>query len=1612
MKTTFKSYYLIFILLSIVFSGYTFLYTTDNDFIKELKDKLSVFNDKTSEDRVYLHLDKPLYKPGETIWFAAYLRNASDLKKSDKSDILYIELVNPKGNIEKSYKLRAKYGVAKGDILLEDHLPGGIYKVRAYTNWQKNDQNALLFEKEIQLQKIVYPNLLMKLEFKEKGFGPGDEVCADLSIRTLEDKPLAKHDFDYTISLAGTRYEEYKGITDPEGKAMIRFTLPKNLKTNDGLLNIIIDFDNNKESISRSIPILLNTLQFELYPEGGDLVSGLKSRIAFQALDEFGKPADVEGIITDKNNSTIASFKSFHSGMGAFSFTPNNKTAYKVKITKPKGITQEFDFPDILNRGFILNASPDKGKVDLIIRSSFEEEVSIIGQIRGKIYYSDSFNAKIGDNRTTVNTTDLPAGVMQFTLFDKKGIERAERLVFVNNNKQLNIEISTDKEEYMPREKVKMTIQAFDERYLPMPAQLSVAVVDDKLVSLKNDKSGNILSKLLLEPDITGEVNEPSFYFDPEEEKANKALDYLLMTRGWRRFVWNEILSGRNPEINHRAERAVISGIVTQNRSNKPLNDVRIVITKKNVSTYTDKNGRFFFSNLDVTFPAEIKCIYKGDIFYRTLWDYEEDVNIKIPGAVQNHYMTGYGSGTLKGTIRDAETGEAIPMANVTVEINGNIITGAMTDFDGNYTIKPVPAGRFNIKASYIGYHSVQQAGVFVSSGKITFINFHLNSALTELNEVEVIDYKVPLIEKDNTETGGTIRNNYFNRNSNRSVYRAPKSSDSDINKTGTLITTEEIEKIAGREVNNIVTTIAGVYSEDGEIGSIRGGRGEGNIIYIDGVKVRGTYRLPNTAIEEISIKTGGISARYENDGSMPEKSNISSLSIWNSPPERKKMRQLSTSNNTEFQSTNYYRSREFPKIVYKSDKPVEKRNDFRTTIFWAGDIELDKKGKAEIEFYNSDAVTTFRATVEGIAADGAPGRAEKTYFTQLPFSLTTKLPIVSVNGDKIIVPLTLRNNTESSINGKLNYRIPKGWNTTDPLPDKYTIGASDVTTLFLGFDVINLTGKDTFFVSFSGKGMEEGFTRNIEVVPQGFPCEYSFSGQQKEAEFEVNIKEPVGGSVSTRFVAYPTLVSNLAEGIESMLREPYGCFEQLSSTTYPNIMILQYLEEHECKNQKIKKQALNYLENGYRKLAAYESKTGGFDWYGKDPGNESLTAFGLMEFIDMKTVLPYINIKMIERTKEWLLSRKDGNGGFKNSRGKWGYGLADDDVTNAYIVWALCEAGISGIDKELDHCYRKATDNNDPYQAGLVANSFFLMSNYKKGNELLDILTGKQNTDGSWDGKIHSITRSTGKSLKVETTSIIILAFLKSREPDMKVVNKAIEYIRSCRSAYGGFGSSQATVLALKAINEYSKYTKRIRESGAIAIYVDGKQVMKKNYEKDVEGAIIVEGWEKELPEGKHKIRIQYIDAKYPMPYSMGIKWNTFIPESDEKSDIRITTQLSSEEIRIGETVRMTINLNNITGKELPSPIAIIGIPAGLSLQPWQLKELSEKEIFDYYETGDNNIVLYFRYMKPNETKTINFDLKSEIPGEYQGQASYAYLYYTSEYKSWENGARIMIRP
>lgn len=190
-------------------------------------------------------------------------------------------------------------------------------------------------------------------------------------------------------------------------------------------------------------------------------------------------------------------------------------------------------------------------------------------------------------------------------------------------------------------------------------------------------------------------------------------------------------------------------------------------------------------------------------------------------------------SGSMQGKVVDKTTKEPIPLANVMIELGGKMVNGGTTDFDGKYNIKPIPPGKYDVKITYVGYKKMLIQDVVINASKIRFLDVELESTTQTLDVFEVVEYKVPLIDKDQTSTGSTM-------------------------------TSEEIDKMPGRSAESVAVTVGGVFAdENGSMGGIRGQREGGTATYIDGVRVVGSTSLPKSSIDQVAVITGGTPAMY-----------------------------------------------------------------------------------------------------------------------------------------------------------------------------------------------------------------------------------------------------------------------------------------------------------------------------------------------------------------------------------------------------------------------------------------------------------------------------------------------------------------------------------------------------------------------------------------------------------------------------------------------------------------------------------------------------------------------------------------------------------------------------
>ncbi len=484
-------------------------------------------------DNIYLQTSKDLYETREDLWFKAYVLDSQSFIPSDRSKILFLQLIEDKTNkVAWEEKYEIENGFVDGHLYLNDSLKPGSYSLAAYSS-------------RSYYKGIKYFNALHKLQ-----------ILKNISEKT-------------TLKIVTAK----------------------------------------KDSI----------ISFVTFPEGGNIISGIQNRIAFKALDSKGLPIDVAGKLYE-NNVPLLDFKSIHDGMGSFIFSPNSNRKYHIKIIDYESI--EYQLPEIQTKGISMQLlNNDKDFATFKVEKNYntpKENVYLRVQSRG-IVYSVAIGVLKDKLIIQIPVKDIPQGIAEATLFNSNVEPIAERLIYINPQKKLNIETKLDKSEYLKREKVSLKIKVTDQDNQAVITNLGVSIFD-QLYNNKLD-SKNILTHYYLSTQLNGKIYDPGYYFNEENNNRNKALDLLLLTQGWRRYVWNESnLKEHNTLYKTVLSDSTTGHLVLENPNRKPTESTPKIVmiftagSQKGQDIFaTDSKGNFSVS------PYHLKMGEAGYLYIKPM---------------------------------------------------------------------------------------------------------------------------------------------------------------------------------------------------------------------------------------------------------------------------------------------------------------------------------------------------------------------------------------------------------------------------------------------------------------------------------------------------------------------------------------------------------------------------------------------------------------------------------------------------------------------------------------------------------------------------------------------------------------------------------------------------------------------------------------------------------------------------------------------------------------------------------------------------------------------------------------------------------------------------------
>ncbi len=433
------------------------------------------------QEKVYLHLDNTGYFKGETIWFKGYVVRTDDGGPTDLSRILYVELLNPSGDVVEKRVLPIEKGIAYGDIKVDSIMTTGFYEVRAYTRYMTNWGANACFSRILPIFKAP----------KKEG---------DYSNPQLDQ-----------ISYRKRLNNERAGSIDAGNENIVSIKEEGTAK------------DGNDKA--------------HFYPEGGDIVKGLPSKVAFTLANDDGMPIHTNCQIVNGKGEVLYSCPTDSNGYGIFTLRGDEDNAYlqyaknkkqSLPMVKDEGCSM---LMDVLNDEMLL--------VDIYASPAVQGRMLGYSMVHnGKIVRCDTLTAAPHVTREFVRA-NLPAGVSQFTLFDSDGKILAERMFFIRPDMDgtERVKITSPTATLKPCGKVTFNVEAQPD------ANLSFSAVDAE--GMVNGSVGNMYTWMLLSSELRGYIRHPEYYFESDDEEHRRAADLLMLVQGWRRYDWN-LMSGQS----------------------------------------------------------------------------------------------------------------------------------------------------------------------------------------------------------------------------------------------------------------------------------------------------------------------------------------------------------------------------------------------------------------------------------------------------------------------------------------------------------------------------------------------------------------------------------------------------------------------------------------------------------------------------------------------------------------------------------------------------------------------------------------------------------------------------------------------------------------------------------------------------------------------------------------------------------------------------------------------------------------------------------------------------------------------------------------------------------
>jgi A-macroglobulin complement component/alpha-2-macroglobulin family protein/carboxypeptidase family protein/MG2 domain-containing protein/A-macroglobulin receptor len=1541
------------------------------------------------EDKVSILLtsEKPIYQPGQTIHVRALALGRSDHQAAAKHKLTF-EIEDSRGNkVFKKVTETDRFGVASAEFELADEVNLGTYHLRALMGDADAPTNTA--EIALNVERYALPKFKVAVEFSEngkkqkRGYQPGDHVTGTVRANYFFGKAVDRAEISVKASamdVAVLEVASAQGKTDADGSYRFDLTLPKYFAgrpLSHGAARVLIeatvkDSAGHAETRGQPITVSESPLLIAAVPEGGMLAPHLENQVFVLTSYPDGTPAKADVTIrsagnsdqqvaTDNGGVAIAQVKA---GTGSETLeidatdAEGNHASSKVDLQAREGEDQI-----LLRTERAVYRAGDR--IELKVFSTRTRGAAYVDIVKeGQTVLTRDLDLENGQAELSLTATPELAGTVDVSayLFGRDARPVGDhRIVFVQPADELKIETVADATVYKPGGEARIGFRVTNSRGEGVHAALGLQVVDEAVFALAEKQPGFAKVFFYLEQEVMKPRYEIHSIGMPEiVEPAEKSQVEQRDRAARALFSATEIVSPNKFETEFGKDVPMAKFGEYWGRYQARFQKQANVLAKRLSSAYGEnpKAGDpvRLYGRLAQTGGAEFRDPWGTTLTLEPVrWDSKKTYYVLRSAGPDRQFNTGDDMQTFLLFQRKWAVSSAGPGST---KINVNL------EHD---------RGPFNGRAEIVGTVTDPSGAVVagasvevrnVSTGKVRTAKANAAGEFT-LSGVPAGNYVVQVLAQGFKIASGEL--------TLRARDRAVLSASLSIGQASQVV--------------EVTGAVVAVQAQSAAVGAMAGG-------------------LMDIGRAEQLALTGRDFANLKMAAPVP------------APMPRREAKELETRNSAVLRKDKDEESSSNPRV----------RSYFPEALYINPEIITDKDGRASIVIPIADSITTWRMAMIASTQHGALGTSTSSLKVFQDFFVDLDLPVTLTQGDRVSIPVAIYNYSDSAGDVGLHLEADDWFSLVEDAAEKdVTVDSGRVGGSQFRLEAKRI-GRFKLTLAARMKGganRADIVVREIEVIPNGREQSVVFNGRlentvQHTVDFPAN-SIPEASKIFVRL--YPGPISQVVEGMDSILRMPGGCFEQTSSSTYPNVLALDYMKRSKKLTPEVHAKAEGYIANGYQRLLTFEVPGGGFSWFGQAPANKILTAYGLMEFYDMSKVYD-VDPKLISRTQQWLASQQQEDGSWKPDTSFINEGATNrynTDVVRitAYIAWSLQNTGYQGsaVERAKQFVEKHMNAKMDAYTLAVVAN---FAADYGKDRtfmreaiqHLLDARTEKD--EQVWWTADETGVYSTGASASVETTGLAVQALLQSGEAS-GTARKALNYITSKKDAYGTWGTTQATIMALRALlTATGKGAADVR--GTLVVLLNGTPAEKLILSPENNDLLHQFVFKNIDSQSSTAVEIRF-EGKGGLAYQ--IVGSYFLPWDQKPAGEPLCIDVAYDRTRLAQDdiATATATVKNNLDKTANMVIVDLGIPPGFDLLSEDLQAYQDKSAglksghLSKFSLTATQAILYFDSFAPGDTMTLKFRLRAKYPIRARTLKSRVYEYYDPDVSSLARPVQLEVR-